>query len=227
VPQALQDKEALAGLCDVAVALLGLLGLIVYAFLTYGVWCANKNAAKAAQDTLRQMESQTRPWVGLDAANHPVRTSQPVIDNDGAARLDCFFNVKNFGNYPAQNTMPICNLVITQSIAPVRKMEKLCASQGLPSFGGAVMFPQGTQSWRWQLVVAKSNMVKDPNSTESTFQAYIVGCIQYRDQFQINRITAFAYRLQPPNSMFGLTFEPTANTRVPKGEWVIWDGLVN
>src|SRR5437870_8105451 len=74
---------------------------------------------KTMVSQLRQMESQTRPWVGLDAANHPVRTSPLKFDKDGVGRLNCIVNVRNFGSYPAQNTLPTCDLVITQTTTSV------------------------------------------------------------------------------------------------------------
>src|SRR4051794_4763885 len=79
---------------------------------------AATTSAMAANEQLRtmtnqlaQMESQTRPWIGLETEGG-LQASPISVDEQGNARIQIRITARNFGNYPGQRVFSIANLVI-------------------------------------------------------------------------------------------------------------------
>jgi hypothetical protein len=77
------------------VEVLGLIGLVIYALLTYGIYCASKNsadAAKSAANTAKNaLEIQSRPWItvpdSLDVPSSNPKAGWPnlILNNYGSS----------------------------------------------------------------------------------------------------------------------------------------------
>ena len=173
---------------------------------------------------LKQMESQTRPWVGLDEDNR-VQTGPLVIDVNGNINTNCTMTVKNYGNYPAQNVLPFCGLAVLQgNIMKVHERIVGLCREGVPVSAGSVLFQGHKASWNWGALVANSQFLRDPSG--GRFYAFLVGCVNYRDQFNVCRCTAFSFKRNFAGTINTVSFEPTPNMTIP-GEWVQTDGVID
>lgn len=68
------------------VEILGLVGLVIYAILTYGIWCANKKSANAATEATKAathaMRVDQRAWVGfgeIKPSSFTLKRDQPFV----------------------------------------------------------------------------------------------------------------------------------------------------
>lgn len=173
---------------------------------------------------LQHMQSQTRPWVGLDADNM-VQADPLAIDANGNIRATCTMKVRNYGTYPAQHVLLSCEIMVLQgSIVRVQdRINDLCHER-VPTFAGSVLFQGHTDTWRWDASVPKSQSLRDPGG--GPFYVFLIGCINYRDQFDVGHCTAFSFKRNFKGTINTISFDPLPNT-VIQGEWVRSEGLVD
>ena len=207
-------------------------GVIAIATTVYAVlvWQQLKVMSKQLGIMNGQLEEARRigprPWVGLNDERPALQTGPLTIDNKGTAHVACSISLKNFGDYPAQGVFAGAELMITQNVTSVHAREKAMAGESVGDQIGSVLFPGPSGvGWRWSPAVAQSEMIRIPNGGDM-FQAYVVGCIFYRDQFGTPHHTGFAYRCQVPGTIQGVTFEPKPDTAIT-GEWVLCHGFVD
>jgi hypothetical protein len=173
---------------------------------------------------LQQMESQTRPWVGLDQQN--ILKDCPItIDAKGTASMVCVVPTKNFGSYPAQHVVGEAELVITQNMSPILAKEKALLNEAPLTSGGSGLFPSDTATWYFPASVPQSAFITSQGSGIE-FLAFAVINVSYRDQFGKAHHTVFCYRLQVPGTIKGRTFVPQPNTTI-NGDWVMSDCLAD
>jgi hypothetical protein len=199
------------------VAVAGAFATVVYAIVAGSQWYVMRQQ-------LKQMESQTRAWVGI-AEGVGMRADPIIIDAGGNIRADCVITAKNYGTYPAQNVLPSCELMVLQGdITRVHREIRQVCREGVPAFGGSVLFQGHEDTWKWAASVAKSQVIRDPSG--GPFLIFLIGSIQYRDQFNIGHCTAFGFKRNIPGTIKTVSFELIPNTTIP-GEWVKWDGVVD
>jgi len=206
-------------------------GVIASATFLYCIFagmqgCVMRGQLSVMGGQLEQMRIGYRPWVGLDTEQPALQTGHLMIDKDKTIHTVCSIVTRNFGNYPAQNVFAGAELMVTQNITSVHERERQLCAESPPGNAGTVVFP-GTNkvAWQWPSQVTKEQMIRNPGGG-SQFQAFVIGCIFYRDQFGELHHTGFTYRLQKPGTIFGAAFEPSPNTTV-EGQWVEFHGFVD
>jgi hypothetical protein len=173
---------------------------------------------------LRHVESQTRPWIGLD-----IDTGFPAnslsIDGGGNVSTSVVITARNFGYYPGQNVFAGVDLVLTNTLDDVRGAEEKIWASIIPEKAGSVLFPGPSRvRWQWSASVQKTELARFLSETE--LLAFIVGCIWYRDQFGKRHYTVFSYQLKKPGSIFSVAFKALPNI-VVSGQWVESHGFVD
>ncbi len=106
---------------------LALIGLVVYACLTYLMYCETKkaaNAAKSAADTAHDtLIASQRPWVAIahDSLRMDHMTLFPDRENPPSYTLEsaALMTLENFGNGPALRvTPPMIHIYLVQNTPP-------------------------------------------------------------------------------------------------------------
>lgn len=180
---------------------------------------------------LRQMEISNRPWIGPDdrQPDGPFHTTNITFDKDGNALVYWMIALKNFGNLPAQNIAANADLIITQDAKPIYQREEWRCHGTVSKEVGSVVFPG--PAWfekRGASYVHSSEFIRNPNSTDKNFVAFISGCVMYRDQSGRPHYTGFIYHLldsgNPPKAV---GFEPAPNMTIPAEKWFLTHSIVD
>jgi hypothetical protein len=190
--------------------------VVIYAGLTLLQVCLTRKLATTAE---KQLSASQRPWVGLDDET-PLRTTPLAIDGQGTISLNYSINAKNFGNYGAQAVFAFAHLIITQDISDMPDREKRFCGETVSTRIGFALFP-GARTRATSMFpdsVRKSDMVVHSGSGKE-FQAYLIGCVAYADQFNTRHHTIAEFRLGHAGTIQSITFEPLPNTTV-QGDWV-------
>jgi hypothetical protein len=240
--QRYQNRNLLLGLVT-------LISLVIYAITTIFIYCASNKAANAAKESAdaaknavaasnRQakaaedsigiardaMRLQQRPWVGIDDAENALQTTAIRFNADGNAHMGYRIQVKNFSNSAAQNVLPVVVLMITEDIESVRARERsVCENYVNNSDFGNTIFPG-----RQRLSAQSSSLAQrsEMRSSKGKFEAWLVGCIGYKDSFGHLYHTGFIYWLTDPKTTLGFEFDATPNREVT-GHWATWRGFVD
>jgi hypothetical protein len=191
------------------IEVLGLLGLFVYASLTYKMWSeakqqtiatqtaakAAESAAKAAQDQLTEMQSEQRPWV---YAETPVFL-KPITQNvNGVWEMRIEFTIHNTGHLPAMNVTPVAESPVPtfnsgDIIAEYQHGNCIDKGPDYSAITGDTIFPGQTVKraitigiWPRDIVAAIAHIHHvDP---------WIIGCFEYRlPNSPVPHFTRFAY----------------------------------
>lgn len=190
-----------------------------------------KRSADAAQEALKisrdQLRISVRPWVGITDEPGGLRTTPLTFDDHGNASIQYSVTVKNFSNNAAQNVMTVAFLMVTEDLDAIRA--KQLEARGDNYVGktdmGFLLFPG-----RDRLFVAsasrfeRSQMVS--RSYTGKFEAFLVGCVGYRDQFGFVYHTNFIYWLVDPSTNLSIEFDATPGSTVP-GLFVPWHSSID
>ncbi len=185
-----------------------------------------KRSADAAQEALKinrdQLRVSVRPWVGIVDEPGGLQTTPLTFDAQGNASIRYSITVKNFSANAAQNVMTVAFLMVTEDLEAIRA--KQLEARGDNYVGktdmGFLLFPG-----RDRLSVAsastfpRSQMVS--KSYTGKFEAFLVGCVGYRDQFGAVYHTNFIYWLVEPSTNHPVEFDPIPNGTV-QGAFTPW-----
>ncbi len=190
-----------------------------------------KRSADAAKEALlnsrEQLRISVRPRVGITDEPGGLKTTPIQFDSQGNATIHFSVTVKNYGNYAAQNVMVVIFLMVTEDLDAIRTRQ--VETRGDNYVGkrdmGFVLFPGGgrlsvnsASSFERSAMISKSYTEK--------FEAYLVGCIGYRDQFGALYRTNFIYWLVHPNTMMPIEFDAVPNSKI-QGVFIPWHSFLD
>jgi hypothetical protein len=204
------------------VAALGAIGTTVLSILSV------REARKATSEAHRQadgLEKQTkisvRPWVGLTDDMNPLQTTQVGFNKDGDAQVTYEIISKNYSSAAATSVTANAKLLISIDIPYIfgAALDEACGDNyvGLSSWGGSVVFPGKSQHVIKSSSVAKKEDIKAGPDGRS--EAWLVGCVGYRDQFGILYKTKFVYWYVDPRTFMAAQIVPSPNTE-PSGQFI-------
>jgi hypothetical protein len=179
----------------------GLFVLLVYAIATIAIWRATNDSAKAgirsANATRDAMKADQRAWVGADS---PPQVLVRSLEH-GKFRASIALVTRNFGKGPAlkvmtdqrivtsghldENVQSSCDLIFPfVGLKPSRQVV-LSDENAFRRQWGHVIFPNQTLS----------NVAEYGDDSLDLIgkEAYVIGCIVYRDQFSDPHWTKFCY----------------------------------
>jgi len=146
---------------------------------------------------LSEMQTQrrlsVRPFVGLDEGPDAIKTTALHIDGTGGANLSYIIRAKNYSNFPATNVWANANLIVADDLYTVYEQQGYACGDaviGKPDIG-LVLF-QGRDRFFTSYPAITTINIKHQGSR---LQAYLAGCIGYRDQFGYLYRTKFIYML--------------------------------
>ena len=198
--------------------------VILYSALTAGILIFSAINNGIARDAMRQSQ---RPWIG-PYRQIPLITG-PIIIDDKGIRTDYRMSAVNYGSYGANNVDFWAQLYVAQDIATIWKRSKYaCDNSTANPDLGRVLFPgQDTamlNAWPAFAMDVIPNKNADPPQKE--YQAYLLACIGYRDQFGIPHHTGTIYRSVNPSNGETIMFELTPNQSIPV-EWRDWHSFLD
>jgi hypothetical protein len=211
-------------------------GAIVVAFYTYYArkqWIATsaslveaRRSADAAQEALKvsrdELRISVRPWVAITDEVGGVETTALKFDGQGNATMQHSITVRNFSESAAQNVMAVAFLMVTEDLNAIKARQKEASSDNYvgKTDMGFLLLPG-----RERLAVTSASRFERSQvvskSYTDRFQAYLVGCIGYRDQFGFLYHTNFIYWMVDPATQLPLEFNATANSEI-RGLFVPW-----
>lgn len=175
---------------------------------------------KIAVDAMKQSQ---RPWVGPDM-KAPVMTGPLRIDQHGMIIANYQMTAVNYGNYGANNVEYWAQLYIAQDISTIWTREKYaCSVSTQNSTNGRIMFPgqERVMYNAWPALAMDVIRNKNADPPQKEFQAYLLTCIGYRDQFGIPHHTGTIFRYAQSMGGESVTFELTPGSSV-QGQWIEW-----
>jgi hypothetical protein len=165
----------------------------------------------------QQLVQSARPWVGLDSEPSLGLQTAAFGFNGKVASVMYQMQIKNFSNYVATNVYPSIVLVIignkTFDLVPKATKEQCARYDRNPNIGG-ILFPGPAK------LMKEGPTFPDPTFiTEETtgLEAWVIGCIGYRDQFGNNHHTAFVYWLVDPKTHEPLVFDRPEHGYITQG----------
>jgi hypothetical protein len=188
--------------------------VILFAYTTFAAlqWHEMKETVEAMN---KQMRISVRPWIGIaDEALAFVNT--PIeFDQEGVASTTYKITAKNFGNAAGHTIAGIVELLLTkdfQNPAILNRQNYQCVEIGKFKTG-PLLFPgarrvgwEGQSKFFWR-------EAKEPSSVRE-FEAWMVGCFEYRDQFDFSYHTRFIYRFEDPVTRNAIMVTPNPNSSV-------------
>ena len=179
-----------------AVNVLTLAAVVIYAVITGKMWremqnqtCIQRNAYVSAE----------RAWVGLDG----VPSVQMVLRNDGKYDASINFTLKDYGKGPALRVMGLAAITPTGQPRIVESTLDAQCNLIFPFVGlkpkSNVAFSPDLGGYQWGHVLftnqgfgtSVGSLIDMPTLIGK--EAYLVGCIVYRDQFSEPHWTKFCY----------------------------------
>lgn len=191
-------------------------GLIfVYAALTFWQVCETRESIRLSE---KQFQQTQRAWVGLDDSNQALTVGPIQFDANLTPLVGYAATLKNFGNYAAQNAFTSARLLLTDTLQAgelERLQKKACDAQSDPMTGDLI-FPGRSKAPSYV-----SPGVSDPatSMTPRPMQAFLVGCVVYRDQFNNRWHTGFIYWLLDPQTARPVHITPSPNSQFTGGVW--------
>jgi len=187
------------------VEVLGLVGLFVYARLTYLMYCETKKAADAAESAAKtaasQLELAERPWVDANIA-----LDGPFTFNTNGASIPLKITLRNTGHSPALsvNISPL-PLIGHKAVDAANYREQVSRDAAriattMPQFGIA-LFPNVNFEQREEIGIGKEeieNKKASKDFPDSKFGDVILSpavviCIAYRPSFNSTSVYHTAY----------------------------------
>jgi hypothetical protein len=177
-------------------------------------------ANKIAVEAMRQSQ---RPWIGPDI-KMPVATGPLTIDQRGMIMTNYQMTAINYGNYGANNINFWAQLYIAQDITTIWARAKYACdvSTQNPNLG-RIMFPgqERIMSNAWPAMAMDVIRNNKANPPYNEFQAYLLTCIGYRDQFHLPHHTGTIFRYAQANGGESVMFALTPNSSI-SGQWIEW-----
>ena len=175
-----------------------------------------------ARDEMRLSE---RPWIGIADEPKAFDVGPITFDEIGNAKVDYSIKMRNFSNSAAQNIVPNAFLLITEDLKFVtQKREESCNERYVGHSQrdmGYLLFPG-----RERVLQESSSVFPRSDMTSAgwngKFEAYVVGCIGYRDQFGYLYHTSFTYWLVDPATYRPIEFSVVPNSKIASGSFDIW-----
>lgn len=164
----------------------------------------------------KQIRVSARPWVGLTDDMNPIQTSHVRFNTDGDAQVTYAIVSKNYSNSAATGVTAHAKLLISEDIPYIfgAALDEACSDNyvSLNSWGGSVLFPGKSHH-----VIETASLVKRSDikaGTEGKAEAWLVGCVGYRDQFSFLYKTKFVYWYANPATSVGIEFYPAPNAEI-------------
>jgi hypothetical protein len=177
--------------------------------------------------TLDALHKSQRPWIG-PYKQVPIVTGPIIVDSMGI-RVDYRMSAVNFGSFGANNVGFLAQLYIAQDITTIQKRAKYACdnSTSNPDLG-RVLFPGENTAMLnvWPAFAMDIIPNKNANPPQKVYQAYLLVCIGYRDQFGIPHHTGTIYRSVHPESGETILFELTPTQSIPV-EWRDWHSFLD
>jgi hypothetical protein len=213
-------KKFALDICMAVVHTVTMLAVVWYAIVTSRILAKMTEANQSARDAIRL---QQRPWVGIDDTEGALETTTVRFDDKGDAHIGYRIRVRTFNNSAAQNVWPVAVLMITEDLTKIRAKVNAVCSNAATSDSGNVVFPGRPRlDTRSASLVQRSEM----QSLTGKYEAWLIGCIAYRDSFGAMYHTGFIYWLTDPKTNLGLEFDARPNTKID-GHWATWFGSID
>jgi hypothetical protein len=199
--------------------------VIVYSALTASLVVLSAINNRISRDAMRQSQ---RPWIG-PYKQIPLITGPIIIIDDKRIQTDYRMSAVNFGSYGANNVDFWAQLYVAQDISTIWKRSKYaCESSTSNPDMGRVLFPGQDTAMvdAWPAFALDIIPNKNANPPQKVYQAYLLACIGYRDQFGIPHHTGTIYRSVHPESGETILFELTPGQRIPV-EWRDWHSFLD
>jgi hypothetical protein len=199
--------------------------VIIYSALTATLVILSAINNRTARDAMRQSQ---RPWIG-PFRQIPLITGPIIVDAKGMIRTDYRMSAVNFGSYGANNVNFWAQLYVAQDISTIWKRSKYaCDNSTANPDIGRILFPgQDTAMLNaWPAFAMDVIENKNANPPQKEYQAYLLACIGYRDQFSIPHHTGTIYRSVHPENGETIMFELTPNQSIPV-EWRDWHSFLD
>ena len=190
----------------------GAIVLLAYSAFAALQWYEMK---KSVETMNKQMRVSARPWVGLTDETQPVQTGLLSIDSDGNPNVSYAIASKNFGTTGAQDVMANASLVISEDHATIISGQAEACSDifiGKKGFG-LVLFPGKANTVMQSSGRYPKEKLKSGHE-DGKFQAWLVGCVGFRDQFNFLYKTSFIYRYVDPRTQQAIRFAVTPNASI-------------
>jgi hypothetical protein len=173
-----------------------------------------------------QRRLSVRPWVGLEDSAEAIQTSALHFANNGDASIGFTLHVKNYSSVGAQNVWSSAVLLVTEDLPTIQEQTRIMCGEHVVGKRdiGFVLFPgrlRGFQNSNG--FYERSKMVS--HNSDGKYEAWLVGCTGYRDQFGWLYTTSFQYWLVDPETGFPLRVDPIPNS-ILKGKWEAWGGSI-
>ena len=176
---------------------------------------AANNAAQAAQDQVRIMQSGQRPWVGLDGQATLERVTpfrllpiSPPNKIGISCDIDETFIIHNYGITPAFDEHSDVMLYVPQTGETGTKPEGPfnCRTTAADISHGEVIFPGAPVRAGFRIQPASIYLLK---STPELRRIWLLGCISYRDGDRKIHNTKFWLRSTFPDGTAWIQLTPT------------------
>jgi hypothetical protein len=201
-----------------------LIAIVVYSALTATLVIFSAVNNHIAQNAMRQSQ---RPWVG-PYKEVPIITGPIFIDGNGI-RSDYRMSAVNFGSFGANNVFFWAQLYVAQDITTIQKRARYaCENSTSNPDLGRVLFPGENTAMldAWPALAMDIIQNKNANPPQKVYQAYLLACIGYRDQFGIPHHTGTIYRSVHPENGETILFELTPGQSIPV-EWRDWHSFLD
>jgi len=173
------------------------------------------------QDSLR---ISVRPFVGVDEGADALQTGPVHIDEAGNASVVYRIRAKNYSNSPANNVTTMANFIVADDLNTVYQQEEYACGDaviGKPDIG-LILFP-GKERFFTSMDATTTISSKHPGSR---LQAWLAGCIGYRDQFGYLYRTKFMYMLYDDAGRVVVFDRPTQPIDI-RGHFVMTGGSID
>lgn len=197
----------------------GLMFLIAYTTIAAFQWCAMNRAVTAAHE---QTRISARPWIGLTDEGEAIKTTPIIFDKGGNATIGYMVTTRNYSSSAAQNIHAMAFLLVTEDLPALNaKQSESCGDGyvGKKEFG-FVLFSGRERTFDSSGSLFERRFMVSRNPA-GTFQAWLVGCIGYRDQFNVLYHTKFIYRFVDPKTRVPIDLDASPNTSV-QGEFIAY-----
>jgi hypothetical protein len=172
----------------------------------------------AITESRENFQRDQRAWIGVGEGKDSVFVSPIQFDADLNATVMYGVTLENFSSHAAQNAFAIAQLVLTQDLFELAKVQKaMCAMRGDDQVGDLI-FP-GKSKPPTGLWPGTSDAAK--HAAGKPLEAFLVGCISYSDQFTTVWHTGFIYWFLDSQTGHPLQIIATPNTQF-NGIWQEW-----